>query len=87
MARRDQDHSEESTTAKSNISKEEVKALKELKNDNTRMLLTVEKGVSLVVIDKKEYIKKLEELLSQSTYKTNPADPTTKYKNTLIFPA
>ena len=54
---------------KSNISKEEAKALKELKNDNTR-------GVSMVVMGREEYIQKSEELLSQSTYKTIPTYPT-----------
>ena len=38
----------------------------------------------MVVMDREEYIKKREELLSQSTYKTIPTDPTTKYKNKLI---
>ena len=60
---------------KSNISKEEAKALRELKNDNTRMILTMNKGVSMVVMDREDYIKKSEELLSQSTYKTIPTDP------------
>ena len=69
---------------KSNISKEEAKALKELKNDNTRMFLTNDKGLSMVVMDKEEYIQKSEELLSQSTYKILPIDPTMKYKNKLI---
>ena len=45
---------------KPNISKEEYQALKEIKNDNTRMVLTADKGVSMVVIDKEEYIKKSE---------------------------
>ena len=38
----------------------------------------------MVVMDRDEYIKKAEELLSQPTYKTIPPDPTTKYKNKLI---
>ena len=69
---------------KSNISKEEVKALNKLKKDNTRLILTTDKGVSMVVMDREEYIQKSEELLSQSTYKTIPTDPTTKFKNKLI---
>ena len=35
-----------------NVSKEELKALKELKLDNNRLILTANKGVALVVIDK-----------------------------------
>ena len=46
-----------------NVSKEELKALKELKLDNSRLILTADKGVALVVIDKQEYIKKAEDLL------------------------
>ena len=41
-----------------NISREEQKALKELRKDNTRIVLTADKGVHLVVMDKEEYIKK-----------------------------
>ena len=45
------------------------------------MILTADKGVSIVVMDRYEYIKKAEEWLSQPTYRSIPADPTTKYKN------
>ena len=67
-----------------NISKEELKALKELKLDNNRLILTVDKGVALVVIDKDEYIKKAEDLLKEKTYKKIAEDPTVKQKNKLI---
>ena len=36
---------------RTNISKEEMKAIKELKEDGTRMILTTNKGVALVVMD------------------------------------
>ena len=58
--------------------------MKELINDNTGVILTADRGVSIVVMDRDEYIKKAEELLSQPTYKTIPADPSTKCKNKLI---
>ena len=48
------------------------------------MILTADKGVSLVVMDTEEYNKKAEELLQQPTYKTIPTDPTTRYRNKLI---
>ena len=38
----------------------------------------------MVVMDREEYITKIEELLNQPTYKTIPADPTTKQKNNCI---
>ena len=67
-----------------NVSKEELKALKELKIDNNRLILTADKGVALVVIDKQEYIKKAEDLLQESSYKKITDDPTAKLKNKLI---
>ena len=48
------------------------------------MILTTDKGVSIVVMDKEEYTRKAEELLSQPSYKNIPTDPTNKYKNKLI---
>ena len=67
-----------------NMSKEELKALKELKMDNNRLILTADKGVALVVIYKQEYIKKVEDLLQESSYKKITDDPTAKLKNKLI---
>ena len=55
--------------------------MEELKKDKTRMNLTTDKGVSIVVLDKEEYIKKADELLSQSSCKNISTDPTNKYKN------
>ena len=55
-----------------------------MKKDTTRMVLTADKGVSMVVVDKWDCIKKSEELLLQPTYKILPSDPTTKHKNKLI---
>ena len=71
-------------TIKPNIHKEEYQALKQLKKDNTRMVLTADKGVSMVVMDRQEYTQKSEELSHQPNYKILQADPTTKYKNKLI---
>ena len=48
------------------------------------MVLTVDKGVSFVVLDKEEYIQKAQHLLNQSNYKSVTTDPTTKHKNKLI---
>ena len=38
----------------------------------------------MVVMDKEDYIKKLEDLLKQNTYRELVAEPTNKYKNKLI---
>ena len=63
-----------------NIAKEEAKAIQDLKRDKERIVLAADKGVSMVVMDKEDYIKKSEELLHQPTYKELPSDPTTKHK-------
>ena len=70
--------------AKPNIPKDEYKALKEMKNDDTRQILTADKGVSMVVLDSEDYTAKSETLLQQSNYKVLKTDPTNKYKNKLI---
>ena len=51
---------------KPNITKEEAKAIQDLKRDKERIVLTTDKGVSMVVMDKEDYIKKSEELLPPS---------------------
>ena len=69
---------------KPNITKEEQKALKELKKDTNRVILTVDKGTCLVVMDKEEYISKAQELLKEETYRIISEDPINKQKNKLI---
>ena len=71
-------------TPRQNISKEERKAIGELKRNNNRLILTVDKGVALVVMDKEDYVQKAKELLDQPTYRTISSDPTIKYKNKLV---
>ena len=67
-----------------NISDEEYKALNELKKDNNRLILTPDKGLALVVIDKADYIEKAEDLLNKTTYRKILEDPTSRQKNRLI---
>ena len=67
-----------------NITKEENQALKELKEDKERVILTVDKGVALVVMNKDDYIMKSEELLNTTTYKKITEDPTSRQKTRLI---
>ena len=70
---------------KSNISKEEWKAIKELRSDKDHLVVTADKGVALVVIDKKDYILKMNQLLEdKNTYRLLKMDPTNKHKNRLI---
>ena len=72
------------TNNKPNITKEEHQAIRELRSDKTRMVLTADKGVSMVVMDKGNYNTKSEELLHTSTYQILSTDPTNKHKNKLI---
>ena len=46
-----------------NIGKEEAKAIQDLRRDKERIVLTPDKGVSMVVMDKEDYIRKSDELL------------------------
>ena len=69
---------------KPNITKEEQKVMVKLRKDDTRIVLTADKGVTLVVINKEDYEKKAEELLNETTYNNITNEPTTQYKNKLI---
>ena len=42
---------------KTNITKEEQKALRELKKDSNRIILTADKGTCLIVMDREKYIQ------------------------------
>ena len=61
---------------KVNITRAEQKALSELKKDNTRVILTADKGTCLVVMDKEDYINKSQDLLKEDTYRVITEDPT-----------
>ena len=71
------------TNYKPNITKEEHWAIKGLRRDNTRMVLTTDKGVSMVMMDKEDYNTKSEELLQPPTYQILNTDPTNRQKNKL----
>ena len=48
------------------------------------MVLTADKGVAMVVMDRKDYLDKVEGLLAQPAYKNITSDPTNKLKAKLI---
>ena len=50
-----------------NISKMERDAIKTLKEDNTRVVLTADKGVAMVVMDKSSYVEKCMALLQDTS--------------------
>ena len=67
-----------------NLTRGERKALVELKKDQSRMVLTMDKGVVLVVLNTEDYIKKAEDLLNQNTYRVLTSDLTMRLKSKRI---
>ncbi|CAH8652603.1 unnamed protein product [Schistosoma guineensis] len=64
------------------LTPQEQKALKELRNRKDIIIIPTDKGRTTVVMDKKEYIKKAEELLEdKSTYKLMDTNPVKKLDN------
>ena len=68
---------------KPNLTKAQNSALRELKKDRDRIVLTADKGVAMVIMDRQDYISKANNLLSQNTYRSIPQDPTNTIKNKL----
>ena len=52
--------------------------------DRDCIILTADKGVAMVIMDRQDYINKANNLLNQNTYRSIPRDPTTTIKNKLI---
>ena len=48
------------------------------------IVLTADKGVAMVIMDKQDYINKANHLLNQNTYRSIAKDPTNSIKNKLI---
>ena len=69
---------------KPNLTRQENIGLAQLKKDKDRVILTVDKGVAMVVMDKEDYINKAQELLAQPAYRVIPRDPTNRIKAQLI---
>ena len=68
-----------------NLNPAQCRALTQLKQDNTRVVFTVDKGVAMVIMDQQNYNTKAQAFLQDSnTYKVLPKDPTPQFKNKLI---
>ena len=63
---------------KPNIPRDEHQVLREMKRHNTRMVLTADKGVSMVVVDREEYTAKSDELLINQTTRSSKQIPQTR---------
>ena len=71
-------------TPKPNLNKGERIALKQLRKDKDRIILTADKGVAMVVLDREDYNYKARDSLNTPAYKEIPKDPTNKIKAQLI---
>ena len=58
----------------------------ELRKDSNRIVLTADKGVAVVVMDRKDSIDKVNNIFAQPAYRTINRDPTNKLKAKLITP-
>ena len=59
----------------------EWKAIKELKDDHSWVVLTAHKGVAMVVMGREDYKQGLPLLADTNNYKIITKDPTSKLKN------
>ena len=67
----------EAKKLKQNLTKAQSKALNTLKKDDSIVILPADKGKCLVVMDREEYVQKMEEKLKdESTYKAIKENPT-----------
>ena len=69
---------------KPNLMKAQNVAIRELKKDRDCIVLTADKGVAMVIMDRQDYMSKANNLLSQNTYRSIQWDPTNTIKNKLI---
>ena len=68
-----------------NLNPMQHRALTQLKQDTSRVVLTAVKGVAMVILDKKDYTNKAQALLQDTnTHKVFKKDPTSYLKNKLI---
>ena len=65
---------------KSNLTKAQSQAIRELKRDRDCIVLTADKWVAIVLMDRQDYTNKANNLLNQPTYRTIPWDPLSPLK-------
>ena len=70
--------------SKPNLTKAHNSALRELKRDRDDIVLTADKGVAMLIMDRQDYINEANSLLNQNTYRSIPRDPNNTIKNKLI---
>ena len=68
-----------------NLNPTQCRPLTQLKQDTSRVVLTADKGVAMVIMDQEDYTNKVNTLLQDtSTYKLLKKVPTSSPKNKLI---
>ena len=68
-----------------NLNPSQCRAVTQLKQDTSRVVLTVDKGVAMVIMDQQDYTNKANILLQDTnTYKVLKKDSTNSLKNKLI---
>ena len=78
----DNNTSSTTTTATNPI---QCRALTQLKQDTSRVVLTADKGMAMVIMDQQDYNNKANTLLQDTnTYRVLNKDPTNSLKNKLI---
>ena len=65
---------------KTNLTKAQSQAIRGLKTDRDCIVLTADKGVAMVIMDRQDYINKSKHLLNQPTYRAIPWNPTNTIK-------
>ena len=75
-------HQQQQHNQHCNLTPAQCRALTQLKQDNNRVALTVDKGVAMVIMDQQDYNTKAQALLQDTnTYKVLPKDPTPQLKS------
>ncbi|XP_046387902.1 uncharacterized protein LOC124157319 [Ischnura elegans] len=67
-----------SKTPVNNVNREEKKALRELRTNDDIIITPADKGNATVVMNKEDYISKINDLLNDDTYSEEKLDPTSR---------
>ena len=66
---------------KPNLTRQKSIGIAQLKKDKDRVILTADKGVAMVVMDREEYVTKSQGLLAKLAYRLIPGIPQTKSRH------
>ena len=72
------------TFPKSDFTKTESIDFRQIIEDKSGIILTVDNGVTMAVMERQDYTQKAKHLLEQPAYQPIPSAPGNKYKTRLI---